>query len=81
MKQMTASQWQMMEQDSLYFLNIFQVSIPSIFISLKDYELLAKEVSKTAVEESNDSKVFALMKFDVNKSDNVSVIIALNVQD
>ncbi|CAD8108187.1 unnamed protein product [Paramecium primaurelia] len=59
----------------------YQVTIPSIFIKKKHFTQLQDKASNYKVEDSNDEKIMMLLKFDVVKSDVISVIFGLNVQD
>ncbi|CAK65226.1 unnamed protein product (macronuclear) [Paramecium tetraurelia] len=59
----------------------YQVSIPSIFITNKHFTLIRERAKVNRVEDSNDEKIMLLLKFDVVKSDNLSVIFGLNIQD
>ncbi|CAK69088.1 unnamed protein product (macronuclear) [Paramecium tetraurelia] len=59
----------------------YQVSIPSIFIKKKHFDILTKNAQSYKVEDPNDLKIMMLLKFDVVQTDKVSVIFGLNIQN
>ncbi|CAD8118985.1 unnamed protein product [Paramecium sonneborni] len=61
--------------------NGYAVDIPSIFIALKDFNIMKEYVQKFNVYDSTDEKVFVLVKFDVEKKENVDVIFRLEVNN
>ncbi|CAD8123981.1 unnamed protein product [Paramecium sonneborni] len=59
----------------------YQVQIPSIFIKKKHFDQLQNKAWNYSIADTNDEKIMLLLKFDVVKSEIVSVIFGLNLQD
>ncbi|CAD8193860.1 unnamed protein product [Paramecium pentaurelia] len=59
----------------------YSVNIPSIFISLRDFNIMKEYASNYKVLDNSDDKIFILVKFDVEKKDQIDVIFSLDVND
>ncbi|CAD8205619.1 unnamed protein product [Paramecium pentaurelia] len=59
----------------------YSVNIPSIFITLRDFNIMKEYATRKFYSENQDDQVFILVKFDVEKRDQIDVVLSLDVKD